>query len=90
MLDPRRRKMVLIQGNNSPRGGGGTPIEGERQLVFLVSGDYAWNMQGDNVIPAPAAGPRYDSSRSGSPPHFLKPSMAGKKAISAVSIRSEC
>ena len=50
-----KEEMVLIQGNNSPRGGGGTPIEGERQLVFLVSGDYAWNMQGDNVIPTPAA-----------------------------------
>jgi len=49
-----REEMVLVQGNNVTRGGGGTPIEGERRLHYFVSGDYAWNLQGDDVVPAPA------------------------------------
>ena len=61
-----KEEMVLIQGSNPARGGGRTPIEGERRQVFLVRGNYAWNMRGDNVIPARPR-PRYDSSRSGSP-----------------------
>ena len=72
-----KEEMVLIQGNSSPRGGGGTPIEGERQLVFLVSGDYAWNMQGDNVIPAPAAAEVRQLEIWLTPHGFLKAAMAG-------------
>ena len=72
-----KEEMVLIQGNNRARGGGGTPIQGERRAVFLVSGDYAWNMQGDNVIPAPAAAEVRQLEIWLTPHGFLKAAMAG-------------
>src|SRR4030095_3182408 len=45
------------QGNYPPQGGGGTPIQGEQQQHFLVSGTSAWNMQGTtaNTVPDAAA-----------------------------------
>jgi opacity protein-like surface antigen len=39
-------EMVRTQGNNEQRGGGGTPIQGEQRLTQLVSGNYAWNLDG--------------------------------------------
>ncbi|HEX9725362.1 MAG TPA: MBL fold metallo-hydrolase [Vicinamibacteria bacterium] len=71
-----KEEMVLVQGNNTPRGGGGTPIEGERREVFVVSGDYAWNLQGDNVIPAPAAAEVRQLEIWLTPHGFLKAAMA--------------
>lgn len=50
-----REDMVRVQGDYSARGGGRMPIEGERRQVSMVSGNYAWDLQGDDVIPAPAA-----------------------------------
>src|SRR5713226_7830296 len=44
------------QGTYPPQGGGGTPLQGEQQQHFLVSGNYAWNMQGTTANPAAAAG----------------------------------
>ena len=41
-----KEEIVRIQGNYGSRGGGGMPIQGERREVFMVSGNYAWNMQG--------------------------------------------
>jgi hypothetical protein len=71
-----REEMVLVQGNNAPRGGGGTPIEGERREVLFVSGDYAWNLQGDNVTPAPAAAEVRQLEIWLTPHGFLKAAMA--------------
>ncbi len=48
-----REEFTRRQGNNPPRGGGGTPLQGDQQQVFLVSGNYAWNMQGENAQPQP-------------------------------------
>src|SRR5262249_35410205 len=31
-----------------------TPFEGEQRRISMVSGNYAWNMQGTTVVPAPA------------------------------------
>jgi len=72
-----REEMVRIQGNNPARGGGGTPIEGERREVFLVSGNYAWNIVGDNVVPAPAAAEIRQLEIWLTPHGFLKAAMAG-------------
>lgn len=46
-----REQMVRTQGEVPPSGGGGQPIEGEQQLVSLVSGNVAWNEAGKNMLP---------------------------------------
>ena len=46
-----REQITRRQGNYPPRGGGGTPIQGEQRLDFLVNGTVAWNMQGTTPQP---------------------------------------
>jgi glyoxylase-like metal-dependent hydrolase (beta-lactamase superfamily II) len=41
-----RELITRRQGNNPPRGGGGTPLQGEQRQEFLLSGTSAWNVQG--------------------------------------------
>jgi glyoxylase-like metal-dependent hydrolase (beta-lactamase superfamily II) len=48
-----REEFTRRQGNNPPRGGGGTPLQGEQSLVALVNGNYAWNLDGEKAIPQP-------------------------------------
>src|SRR6266571_959828 len=48
-----REELTRRQGNNPPRGGGGTPLQGEQQQVFLVNGNYAWNMNDQTAVPQP-------------------------------------
>ena len=48
-----REELTRRQGNNPPRGGGGTPLQGEQQQVAIVSGNYAWNVQGEMPVPQP-------------------------------------
>src|SRR5881397_912893 len=48
-----REEFTRRQGNNPPRGGGGTPLQGEQQQVFMTSGNYAWNMQDGKAVPQP-------------------------------------
>src|SRR3989441_2886414 len=48
-----REELTRRQGNNPPRGGGGTPLQGEQQQVSIVSGNYAWNVDGQNAVPQP-------------------------------------
>jgi glyoxylase-like metal-dependent hydrolase (beta-lactamase superfamily II) len=48
-------------GQGGPAGGGNAPaittrFVGERRTIQMVSGDFAWNMNGTAVVPAPAAG----------------------------------
>lgn len=50
-----REEKVRTQGENPPRGGGGQPLAGEQRQVQIVSGQYAWNVAGNNATPAPAA-----------------------------------
>src|SRR5712671_7786612 len=49
-----REELTRRQGNNPPRGGGGTPLQGEQTQVALVSGNYAWNMEGEKAVPQPS------------------------------------
>ena len=37
------------------RGGGGQPVRGEQRQNLFVSGNWAWNVVGDNAVPAPVA-----------------------------------
>src|SRR3989441_502455 len=46
-----REEFTRRQGNNPPRGGGGTPLQGDQQQVAIVSGNSAWNMDGQNPVP---------------------------------------
>ena len=41
-----REEITRRQGTYPARGGGGTPIQGEQQLTYIVSGNYAWDVQG--------------------------------------------
>lgn len=48
-----REELTRRQGNYPARGGGGTPLQGEQHQVAIVSGHYAWNVDGNNVTPQP-------------------------------------
>ncbi|MSP41487.1 MAG: MBL fold metallo-hydrolase [Deltaproteobacteria bacterium] len=48
-----RDELVRSQGEAPPSGGDFQPIEGDQRLVPLVSGNWAWNESGKNMIPAP-------------------------------------
>ena len=48
-----REEFTRRQGNNQPRGGGGTPLQGEQTQVAIVSGNYAWNLDGEKAVPQP-------------------------------------
>ena len=71
-----KEEIVRIQGNNATRGGGGTPIQGERREAFMVSGDYAWNIRGNDVRPVPAAAEVRQLEIWLTPHGFLKAAMA--------------
>jgi glyoxylase-like metal-dependent hydrolase (beta-lactamase superfamily II) len=48
-----REEFTRRQGNYPPQGGGGTPLQGEQQQVFIVSGNSAWNLVDGKPIPQP-------------------------------------
>jgi glyoxylase-like metal-dependent hydrolase (beta-lactamase superfamily II) len=50
-----REELLRTQGENPPRGGGGQPLAGEQRQVLIVSGNHAWNLAGNNVVPVLAA-----------------------------------
>ncbi len=71
-----REEYTRRQGNNPARGGGGVPIQGEPRTVSIVSGNYAWNVQGENANPAPAAAEQRQLEIWLTPHGFLKAAMA--------------
>jgi len=48
MRDDRRRQ----QFENPPLGGGFQPLAGELRQIWVMSGNYAWDMTGANAVPA--------------------------------------
>jgi glyoxylase-like metal-dependent hydrolase (beta-lactamase superfamily II) len=50
MRDDRRRQ----QSEDPPRGGGFQPIVGQLRQIWALSGNYAWDVAGQNAIPAAA------------------------------------
>src|SRR3989442_13194804 len=48
--DDRRRQ----QSENPPRAGGFQPLVGELRQIWVLSGNYAWDVAGQNAIPAAA------------------------------------
>jgi glyoxylase-like metal-dependent hydrolase (beta-lactamase superfamily II) len=86
-----KEELTRTQGNNPARGGGGTPLQGEQQQVAVVSGNSAWNMDGQKAVPQPGlylAGLSVSEFRQLdiwlTPHGFLKAAMAASdpKAIS--------
>ena len=47
-----REEYVRRQGNFPPRGGG-APLAGEQRTVAFLNGTYAWNLNGETVVPQP-------------------------------------
>ena len=45
-----REQLTRRQGNYPPRG---SAIQGEQQQISIVSGNYAWNVQGNATTPQP-------------------------------------
>lgn len=75
-----REELTRRQGSYPARGGGGTPLQDEQQQRSLVSGEYAWNLQGDNPAPAPAAAEVRQLDIWLSPHGFLKAATAAADA----------
>jgi glyoxylase-like metal-dependent hydrolase (beta-lactamase superfamily II) len=50
MRDDRRRQ----QAENPPRGGGFQPLVGELRQIWMLNGNYAWDIAGQNAGPAAA------------------------------------
>ena len=46
-----KEELTRVQGGNSWRGGGGTPLFGEQKQNAQVNGSFAWNMAGTNAVP---------------------------------------
>ncbi len=72
--------MTRAQGNNPPRGGGGTPLQGPQRLIAVVNGRYAWNVNGATVVPQPAAAELRELDIWLSPHGFLKAAAAATDA----------
>lgn len=72
-----REQITRRQGNYPAQGGGGTPLQGEQRQHFVASGNYAWNMDGANANPAPAAAEVRQLEILLTPHGFLKAAMAG-------------
>ncbi len=70
-----KEEMVIRQGRYAARGGG-APIRGERRRSVLVSGTRAWNIEGDRVVPMPAASERRMLEILLTPHGFLKGAMS--------------
>ena len=72
-----KEEFVRAQGTWPRRGGGaGFPIQGEQPQNAMVSGNYAWNMQGTNPTPQPAAAELRQLEIWLTPHGFLKAALA--------------
>ena len=69
-------QLTRRQGNYPPQGGGGTPLQGEQQQHFVVSGNAAWNVQGATANPAAAAAEVRQLEIWLTPHGFLKAALA--------------
>ncbi|MGH9784597.1 MAG: hypothetical protein ACRD88_10455, partial [Terriglobia bacterium] len=73
-----REELTRRQGTYPPRGGGGTPIQGEQRQNLLLSGNFAWAMQGNEANPQPAAAEMRQLEIFLTPHGFLKGAMTGE------------
>jgi glyoxylase-like metal-dependent hydrolase (beta-lactamase superfamily II) len=73
-------ELVRLQGEDPPRGGGGQPVRGEQRQIFMLSGDFAWNVTGDVVVPTPVALIDRQLQLWTTPHGVVKAAMANKAA----------
>jgi glyoxylase-like metal-dependent hydrolase (beta-lactamase superfamily II) len=78
-----REELTRRQGTYPPQGGGGTPLQGEQRQISLVSGNSAWNLQGETAAPQPAAAELRQLDVWLSPHGFLKAAIASESATAA-------
>ncbi len=86
-----REELTFRQGTGEggPIGGGNaplitTPIEGEQRRTYMVSGTYAWNLEGTTEVPAPAEGEQRQLELWLTPHGCLKAALAlGANPIAA-------
>jgi glyoxylase-like metal-dependent hydrolase (beta-lactamase superfamily II) len=71
-----REERTLRQGNYAAQGGGNMPLQGEQQQIQLVEDRFAWDMQGANANPAPAAAELRQLDIWMTPHGFLRGAMA--------------
>ena len=85
-----QEELVRSQGNFTLRGGGaGFPIEGEQRQTLLLSGKYAWAMQGNNANPQPAAADERQLSVILTPHGFLKAALAANPTAMPRMVRGD-
>jgi len=89
LRDDRRRGQV----QNPPLGGGTQPLAAEMRQIWLLSGAYAWDLVGENAVPA---APERDqrSAVDGrlaqiwmTPHGFIKAAMAGNATVTTETVR---
>src|SRR5215475_2159464 len=70
--------LTRSQGRNARRGGGGIPLAADQQQISAVNGNYAWNVQGNTVAPAPQAAEQRQLEIWLTPHGFLKAAAQAK------------
>src|SRR2546423_2000244 len=87
--DDRRRQQI----ENPPRGGGLQPLVGELRQIWMLSGNYAWDVAGQNAVPAAAERDirsAVDGRRSQiwmTPQGFIKAAMANNATAKSETVR---
>jgi glyoxylase-like metal-dependent hydrolase (beta-lactamase superfamily II) len=81
-----RDELVRTQAEDPPRGGGQQPIQGELRQIFVVSGEYAWNVAGDAATPAPIALAERQFELWATPQGLIKAAMANNATVQARTI----
>jgi glyoxylase-like metal-dependent hydrolase (beta-lactamase superfamily II) len=76
-----RDELVRLQGEDPPRGGGGQPVRGEQRQIFVLNGDFAWNVVGDVVNPTPVALIERQLQLWTTPHGVVKAAMANKTTV---------
>lgn len=76
-----REDQVRRQGSFPARGGAGVPIQGDVRQINMVSGNYAWALQGANVTPQPAAAAQRQLDLWLTPHGFVKAAMTATSPV---------
>jgi glyoxylase-like metal-dependent hydrolase (beta-lactamase superfamily II) len=76
-----RDEYIRTQGEEPPRGGGLQPVRGEQRQLFLMSGDYAWNVVNEVPVPAPITLPERRFQLWTSPHGVIKAALANRATV---------
>jgi glyoxylase-like metal-dependent hydrolase (beta-lactamase superfamily II) len=76
-----RDEYIRTQAEEPPRGGGLQPIRGEQHQLFLLSGDFVWNVVNDAPVPAPITMAERRLQLWTSPHGVIKAALANKATV---------